>query len=326
MNIEDLNTNKNDNGNNLEPTNLNSIPNQNVPIPPSVTPTGADALNGAVPNMGGNGALENPAPTMTPPPVQPTPPQTPINLAPEGMQSQANQGASAVSEPLVGETLTSNSTFTGFNAFGQQPTNNLNNGMNNNASEGMFFNNTMNSNPSNIAPNPAPNNNLNTNTFNSANNIISGVNEPIPNTNPFGNSNQMPNNNLGVPTPPPFNTDGNASNKKPKKSKKTLIVLLVIILIFAVGAGVYYFLNYAKTSSVSKYTIVPTLTTWEKGEEFSKDVTKYAQITGENVTSCTVEVVKGDSSDSYKYTITCPNTTPVTSNLNVKDSIKRFDC
>ena len=154
------------------------------------------------------------------------------------------------------------------------------------------------------------NNNMNNTPINNPNNMI---NEIPNNPTTFG----------GVPTPSeaPIANEFIPKPSKKKGGKKAIIIILIFVLILGIGAAVYYFLNVSnpKTSvSVTAY-----LGEWELGTELSQNITDYANITGIDPTSCTLntDAVNVNVANSYTYSITCPGLKePVTGSLKVTDN------
>lgn len=280
MNIEDLN--------NQQPNTDNSQNSINQNIAGSVPP--AEPISNV---------SEPPAPQMTTPPMpepQPTinatsniPPQAPqINLQPEGMMPPVNNTPQpSAPEPLMGATLTANSTL-------------LNNGVNNqppNPMDSGFNNSTM------------PNNQINSN-----NAFIQNQ------SNPFDMG-------VGVPTPPPMDGSMNQGNNKEKKKKEKkirtpLLIALIIVLLVGIGYGIYYFLNISKQNNNTPIVTLK-LTNWELGEELPMNIEDYATITNVDPASCTIDKTNLNINEvsTQKYSVSCPGlSTPVEGTLEMKDT------
>lgn len=289
MNIDNLNNpNGNQNPQNMETLNTNNN------------------LGGMTPPPMPNAPQNNGYQPVSPQPVsEPTP--APINLQPEGMVMSTPEVQTPVNtqpEPLMGATLTPNSnlmgTPSGANNINMQQTQ-------------VLPNNFANPNP--VQPGFTP------------------VNQPMPmnniqpeNPNNFG----IPNN--GVPTPPNMNNgftapvDPNASKgKKSKGDKKKvtpLLIVLIVVLIAVVGFAVYYFLNTGKKVA-SKPVVLIKMVSWEKGEVLPTDINEYANITGVDPNSCTVDKNSLDINKvaMQKIAISCPGlSSPVEGQIEVKDT------
>ncbi len=151
-------------------------------------------------------------------------------------------------------------------------------------------------------------------------------NEPI--NNPSLNANNTISENPsmfgGVPTPTnsPVMDDSALPSRPTKKKggKKVLVIVLVALLIVGIGGGVYYFLNVANNPVVS-VTISPKITNWQLGKKLSTNPSDYADITGIDASSCTVDTSKMNikKAGSYEYTVTCPGADAVTSGVEVLD-------
>lgn len=126
--------------------------------------------------------------------------------------------------------------------------------------------------------------------------VVPGIN-PTPQPMPaFDNPNS-----IGVV--PPANNE--PTNKKKKKGmNKILFILLIIVLLGAVGAGVYWYLNLPKTPNVSIENRDLVL---ELNEEVPTSIEDYATIKGTNVSNCTLNAEKVDTSKTgqYEYVIKC---------------------
>lgn len=164
----------------------------------------------------------------------------------------------------------------------------------------------------NPVPNPSmgtafsgPNMNISNNNSMNPNDSVNPSNE-VPN---FFVPNSTPNNSIfdSVPTPPTLNDFNNDSKKEKKKLSKTTILILVILLIFAIGAGIYFVLNYVKESKPKGSITLRDPLTWELGQDLSSNVEDYATITGYDLSTCSVDTSKVDNKKmgSYDYTITC---------------------
>lgn len=146
-------------------------------------------------------------------------------------------------------------------------------------------------------------------------NGISGTIPNIPNQN--GNVNEqptMPNGNVppvtsndnfnAVPTPPVFPKE----EKPKKKQNKTLIILLLVIIVLLIGFGLYYFLVLAKNNTPTVTNmIMPKVVNIELGEDIPLDINTYADISGYDALSCSVNTQEIDNKtiNRYNFTVTC---------------------
>lgn len=128
--------------------------------------------------------------------------------------------------------------------------------------------------------------------------------EPIEYANPNNIGTVPPVNN----TPPVNNQDNKKGGKKPLN--KTLFVILLIVLLFAVGGGVYWYLNMPKSASV---VITPKEVSYSLNDEISTKIEDYATITGTNASNCTLDTSSIDTSKfgDYSFTIKCGNYTKI---------------
>ncbi len=154
-------------------------------------------------------------------------------------------------------------------------------------------------------PNPMPNPGVVNPTTQMNNNVnpipsISPI-EPMPNTNPNDNFNS-------VPVPPVF-TDP-TPEKKNDKNKIVTIVLLVLVVL-AVGFGLYYFLVIAKNNKKPVVSVIPKEVHLDLKDEIPTSADVYADISGIDVASCTVDTSKinNQTVNTYSYTINCNGTT-----------------
>ena len=161
------------------------------------------------------------------------------------------------------------------------------------------------------------------------------TNEQNNNNTSINNQNLNPNNNVisenpamfgGVPTPqdvPPVDNMIPSMPPKKKGGKKAVIIILIFVLILGIGAGVYYFLNVANTSTKNSISVVPTVKEWELGQKLSKNASDYATISGVDASSCTVntDAVNINNPNTYTYSITCPGIDAVSSEIRVRDTL-----
>lgn len=111
-----------------------------------------------------------------------------------------------------------------------------------------------------------------------------------------------------VPVPPVFNED-DKKKKGIKIDKKVIIILLIIILIAAIGFGVYYFLTSAKNTTSSASIVTKDLIL-ELGSTLSQNINDYANISGYDINSCTLDTKNIDVNkvSTYKFYVTCGGT------------------
>ncbi len=146
-----------------------------------------------------------------------------------------------------------------------------------------------------------------------------GIVQPIGEIPPMGT---MPDNMGmmgGIPAPPSMTPEPG----KGKKKMNPLIIVLVVVLIFAVGFGVYYFLNTSKKPSGPSISIRPTLTNIELGHEIlPTQVALFAIVSGYDITSCTVNTdLDFKRVGSYQYTVTCGSVTSESQIVTVTDTV-----
>lgn len=235
-----------------------------------------------------------------------TNPQTNMNPTPNGISNNANEINPALgnqnTSPAVGEIpIVNDSSSTSpvnMNAAPLTPQNDQTNAQSNPA-----MGPTIETIPSaNINNQSVPTNNTPLNNNEGSPNPQLVVNPtPVPNA----TQNTIPDNFNSVPKPPIF--EENSPNKK-GVNKKTLIIIIIFVLVAAVGFGVYYFLNTAKSSSMSP-AIVTNDMRLELGETISDDVANYATVTGFNIDECGLDISEVSNSQVgvYKFYVICGN-------------------
>ncbi len=199
----------------------------------------------------------------------------------------------------------------GNNYNNAQPQVSSNPNMNNaNALNSMNLNNmaSMNSNPyvnNNPNPSPMPNPSVGNSTNQLNNNVnpipsISPI-EPMPNMNPNDNFNS-------VPVPPVFT---NPVPEKKNDKNKIITIALLVLIVLAVGFGLYYFLVIAKNNKKPVISVIPKEVHLDLKDEIPTSADVYADISGIDAASCTVDTSKinNQTVNSYNYTIDCDGTT-----------------
>ncbi len=161
------------------------------------------------------------------------------------------------------------------------------------------------------------------------------IKKPEEKTQPIASEQPNVNNNINVieTNPPTFGgiaTPTENSNPLPvqephKKdnTKKIIIIILVVILILSIGMGVYYFLNIANTKT-PQTIVTPKISEWELGKTLSSKITDFADFTGIDANSCTLDVsnININETGNYSYTITCPSLKqPITKDITVHDTL-----
>ena len=113
-----------------------------------------------------------------------------------------------------------------------------------------------------------------------------------------------------IGTTPPLSLEPEVQPQK--KTNKTLFIIIVLVVLVGVGFGTFYVLKYTNlvNKKVAKVSIVPKNIEVYLGAELPQNNNEYATVTGTDISSCTVDKTKVDTSKvgEYKYTITCGET------------------